>query len=428
MTVISPGVGRIDTGVLIDLGAAGDDAVIRNTVTLVSTDDTVIEGSGSGHVVTVAGTVRSQDGSGVALGNLAAGASGNRLVVTETGEVSGAFSTLSAGALILGSGLVLDNAGKIFGTIGVGFGVEAAKTAVLDNSGTIFAALGVTRIDGLGVARLINTGVIEGQGTAYAGEFLGGPLVARDIVINSGVMRGDISLGSGNDLYVARSGGRVVGTIDGGIGDDTFRLGIRAETVSGGPGNDILDFRNAGPVQIALDGAFTNTGFARGDTYLGIDQVWGSNQADRIRGTAAPETLSGNGGNDTLIGGDGFNFLIGGKGQDRVVCGADTDIIQFNGPQDLGDRIVGFDPAEDVIHMPSGKFPGLGGGFGPTAGQFRTRTDNLAQDGNDRFIFRTTDATLWYDKDGAGGTGSVLVADFDGGVILTYGDIDYVLL
>lgn len=47
----------------------------------------------------------------------------------------------------------------------------------------------------------------------------------------------------------------------------------------------------------------------------------------------------------------------------------------------------------------------------------------MAQDGNDFFIFRTTDQTLWFDVDGNPGTAPILIADLQVGVTVTSSDI-----
>ena len=105
--------------------------------------------------------------------------------------------------------------------------------------------------------------------------------------------------------------------------------------------------------------------------------------------------------------------------------GADADIFQFNALSDLGDSISNFDAENDLIHFAlSG--PRLSG-LGPTAGQFRIRSDNLARDADDRFIFRTTDKTLWFDADGKRGKAAVLVADLQQSATLTAEDIRYLI-
>ena len=58
------------------------------------------------------------------------------------------------------------------------------------------------------------------------------------------------------------------------------------------------------------------------------------------------------------------------------------------------------------------------------ASQFRARGDNHAQDGNDRFIFRTTDETLWFDRNGSAAGGLTLLADLQDGAVVAFTDID----
>ena len=70
--------------------------------------------------------------------------------------------------------------------------------------------------------------------------------------------------------------------------------------------------------------------------------------------------------------------------------------------------------------------PAFGGGLVPgalPAAQFQSRADNLAQDADDRFIFRTTDQTIWFDDDGNAGHAPVLIADLQAGATVTSADI-----
>jgi hypothetical protein len=54
---------------------------------------------------------------------------------------------------------------------------------------------------------------------------------------------------------------------------------------------------------------------------------------------------------------------------------------------------------------------------------FDRGTDNLAGDANDRFIFRTTDKTLWFDADGSGTGRAVMLADLQATAVVTAADI-----
>ena len=78
---------------------------------------------------------------------------------------------------------------------------------------------------------------------------------------------------------------------------------------------------------------------------------------------------------------------------------------------------------DDAFMVSASNFGGgLVAGQPLAAAQFQTRADNLAQDADDRFIFRTTDATLWFDRDGSGAAGAVLLADLQADATVTSAD------
>ncbi len=55
---------------------------------------------------------------------------------------------------------------------------------------------------------------------------------------------------------------------------------------------------------------------------------------------------------------------------------------------------------------------------------FHKGATNQAAEGDDRFIFRTGDTTLWFDSDGRGGAGPVLIADLQDGAKLSAFNFD----
>jgi Ca2+-binding RTX toxin-like protein len=100
-------------------------------------------------------------------------------------------------------------------------------------------------------------------------------------------------------------------------------------------------------------------------------------------------------------------------------------VFLFFRPSEGGDVITDFLPSireTDTLGFDASAF-GLGQRSGALADRFfHAGRTNLAQDRDDRFIFRTGDETLWFDRDGPGGAGPVLIADLPDGVRLTADD------
>jgi Ca2+-binding RTX toxin-like protein len=146
-----------------------------------------------------------------------------------------------------------------------------------------------------------------------------------------------------------------------------------------------------------------------------------------IRGDAADNVLYGNNGSDRLNGGAGQDILIGGTGGDILTGGSGADIFVFNAQGDFRDQITDFSIEEDFLRFEA-RALGLGsynGGLDPA--RFHSSSTNAAADTLDRLIFRTTDATLWFDRDGSGTKHqAILVADLNDGLMLTAASIDVI--
>jgi Ca2+-binding RTX toxin-like protein len=179
---------------------------------------------------------------------------------------------------------------------------------------------------------------------------------------------------------------------------------------------------------VFLDGSGSNSGVARGDTYSNIEIVRGAARfADRITGSSQEDVLIGLGGNDRLNGRSQGDDLTGGRGADTLTGGATAgDQFIYNSKADGRDSITDFSGVAGEGDRFEIRAAGFGGGLDIgtlDASQFRSRGNNRAIDGNDRFIFRTTDTTLWFDADGRGGKGPVLIADLQAGAEMAYNDI-----
>ncbi|MEP9402163.1 autotransporter outer membrane beta-barrel domain-containing protein [Sphingomonas sp. VNH70] len=109
--------------------------------------------------------------------------------------------------------------------------------AVRNGQGGTIAGTGGTAIIGQNMA-VFNAGTIEGSVNLISTGFFG---QSAAYVANGGVLRGNLTFGGGNDLFVETDGQTgVTGTIDGGTGLDTYRyrrtasgvvtLGVRTAT------------------------------------------------------------------------------------------------------------------------------------------------------------------------------------------------------
>ncbi|MGL4320254.1 MAG: calcium-binding protein [Paracoccaceae bacterium] len=391
-----------------------DDLNVAAGVTIQSsTTDAVTTWDGQ-HKITVSGTILGFD-DGINM-------IGTSLAQTVTIAATGRIETANDGSIIDADGVILDGAWSVLtnaGTIvaqgsGASLFVRDGATTTVTNSGTMSGIVaGVWNKFGSGTLNFTNTGTVESPNFAV----LGG--IGSDNVVNRGTLRGNVSLGEGADFYDGREG-TVTGIIAGDNGDDRFILGTGVERIDGGFGNDTLDFSlRTAAITIHLGNAAANTGTALGDSFTSIETVIGSAYADVLTGDGMNNTLLGGGARDRLSGGVGDDVLDGGAAKDRLTGGAGADVFQFLAFADRGDVITDFDVTAEHILLKGSAFS-----FGTYTGavadaDFVISTTSTAQDASDRFIFRTTDQTLWFDADGTGAARAILISDLQTGVTLS---------
>ncbi|WP_323033003.1 calcium-binding protein [Paracoccus sp. (in: a-proteobacteria)] len=152
----------------------------------------------------------------------------------------------------------------------------------------------------------------------------------------------NITAGSGNDTL---RGTAKANTLDGGAGNDLFIATGAGDVLIGGAGTDTVSYQSvsAGILVDFLNSA-NNTGVAAGDTYSGIEDLWGSAHSDtlrgndignRIRGGDGNDHLEGRGGVDLLYGEVGNNTLGGGAGADNMNGGAGNDVYWIDDKNDI---------------------------------------------------------------------------------------------
>lgn len=195
--------------------------------------------------------------------------------------------------------------------------------------------------------------------------FTGGP--GADILI--GLADDDLLEGlAGNDVLVAGAGND---TLDGGSGNDVmfgdagdnlFIGGAGKDTMVGGADFDTVDYSASGRrvvVDLAKGTGAGGKSDAKGDVYVSIEGVIGSDYHDVIKGDGADNRFSGGLGNDILQGKDGDDTLFGGQGNDTLSGGNDNDLL-FG---DTGDDLLSGGAGDDTLSAGTGNDT-LSGGAG----------------------------------------------------------------
>ncbi|MGP3699568.1 beta strand repeat-containing protein [Rhodobacter sp. NSM] len=157
----------------------------------------------------------------------------------------------------------------------------------------------------------------------------------------------------GDDLL---SGGVMGDIIRGELGADTLIGGAGADVIEGGLGSDLASYAGSDAgVQVDLAAGTAAGGDAEGDQLSGIENLLGSDHADRLTGNAIANELDGGAGNDTLFGNEGHDTLLGGEGDDYLHGNTGADLLQGGSGNDelrggLGnDMLVGGAGADRLI-------------------------------------------------------------------------------
>lgn len=256
--------------------------------------------NGAGSVVHNRGTIQSE-GDGPSFVDSAVVFNGtSNAAMTNDGAIVGGGVGIN---MAFSTGTVLTNMGSITANLEaiIGFGgLRLDNTGSITSATTVAVDLSSATTNGL---RLVNSGTIKGATVAIEGG------AAVDIVRNTGVIDGDVSLSGGNDRL--SNWGEIFGDVDLGDDDDLYR-GLQDGLVEG--------VINAGN---------------------GDDTVRGGSSDDVMNGQAGNDSLVGGGGDDSLVGEIGNDTLVGGAGDDTLVGGAGLDLFVFSG--NFGrDRIIGF--------------------------------------------------------------------------------------
>jgi Ca2+-binding RTX toxin-like protein len=206
---------------------------------------------------------------------------------------------------------------------------------------------------------------------------------------------------------------------------------VGADRLDGGNGtrDRAMYSDSATGLRADLQLAATNTGIAAGDTYLGVEDLYGSNAGDSLLGNAGGNVIWGANGNDilygrdgadTLYGGAGNDVLYGGNGLDRLEGGAGADSFVFNTAlAGSVDTIADFSVIDDRILLENAIFTALTVAGPLAATAFATGAATTAAH---RVIYNSATGQLLYDADGNGAGAAVHFATLSTGLAMTAAD------
>ncbi len=157
----------------------------------------------------------------------------------------------------------------------------------------------------------------------------------------------------GSDFDDKLTGDDGTNRLNGGAGDDILRGGNGKDYLVGGAGEDVLDGGNGNndvadytyadaSVVVDLSTGVGSAGEADGDTYIGIEYVYGSQFDDTITGDDGVNRLVGHDGNDTINGGGGNDYILGESGNDILTGGSGADVFLFHNADEGNDVITDF--------------------------------------------------------------------------------------
>ena len=316
------------------------------------------------------GTISAHGGDGaIAMDFLNAGG-----ILNNTGEITASAPSTSdfysIAIAIRNDSSTIDNSGLISAEIAVYITDKYSGWFNLDNTGEIVGDIVLVQEDpstvSYGRIALNNSGSITGNIDLSQSD-------GRHDLSNTGTILGDIYLGAGADHFDG-AGGRFVGYISAGDGDDFISTGAGDSIVSGGAGNDELrggsgddllrgntgdDVLIGGSGADILDGGAgidtasyayettaivldlvtsnsgLNSGAALGDVLRLIENAVGTDFADTLQGSSRGNVLDGGAGNDVLAGRNGKDQLNGGFGDDRLYGGNDADTMRGQSGDDV---------------------------------------------------------------------------------------------
>ena len=317
--------------------AQGTEALTGNdVVTLSDTDNIGVKFLAGGGNDTITGSLNGDDIDGGADNDTLTGGFGSDKLTGGTGADDFAYDAYDAANSQIDEVVdfsIADGDQVVFGTNGPA-SEEVLRNHQLNLLGT-GDALFYSWYNGLEQS-LDLTGVTAAQLTSASFVF-DTSTTARNItgtangdVLFGGLGDDNINGGGGDDLLIGDDGND---TLTGGAGSNRYDGGDGGDTFDGTLGTDRVDYNTVGGITLIMNGSGVATagagslGEAIGDTFIGIESIRATEEADTITVDTSVDTVMGRGGNDTIVGSTDKNDIQGGEGNDNLTSGGGDDYL-----------------------------------------------------------------------------------------------------
>lgn len=185
-----------------------------------------------------------------------------------------------------------------------------------------------------------------GTNTGIGGDAQGDTYVSIERVYGS--TQNDSITGNSAANYLRGNAGN--DTLYGGGGSDLLQGDAGADHLVGGAGSDWAYYAaSSSAVTVNLGANSGSGGDAAGDTFSGVERIYGSRHDDTLTGNSGVNYLLGNVGDDVLKGVGGNDTLRGDQGDDTFVFTAN----------DGDDVVVDFEDGSDLLEVPVANFNAL---------------------------------------------------------------------
>lgn len=141
-----------------------------------------------------------------------------------------------------------------------------------------------------------------------------------------------------------------------------------------------------------------------------------------LYGDSLNDTLVGTSEADVLVGGGGADSLTGGPGADVITLGDGSDTLIFDSLTG-SDTVMDYSVADDSVQLSKATFAALGAVGALLNAEFYSAVGAAAgADATDRIVYDSASGRLYYDADGSGAIGAVLIGTFIGSPTLTHSE------